>query len=223
VTITWSDARAKVRGDLWRSASGLPDDVVDRALHSSLREIEAKRRWLWLENVVQLIALPADSVTVALPSDLQSVVSMSYRRTSTEFFDPPMQRVSVTEAQMLASGITIGWPTKYGVSGLIAYLDCIAQAGGLFSLIYNSKTPTRLEDAIAAGYIATLDLQQDLVIAGACSRAALTFLKDETNAGRHQAKFERMIESLQDEDDAARTDITGPRIMPDTTLNDTTR
>lgn len=223
MAISWSAARTKVRGDLWKSASGVPDDVVDRALHSSLREIESKRRWLWLEKVSLQAALVADANTIALPADLQSVETLSFQRADDDFFDPPLQRVLVTEARMLASSVSFGWPSKYGLNGLTAYLDCTAPAGSRFDLVYNAKTPTRLEDAIAAASLVTLDLQQNMVIAGAAASVALSFLRDENNAGRHQAKFDRMLLALEDEDDAARTDVTGPRIMPDTAYQDATR
>jgi hypothetical protein len=50
-TLSWSAARDKVRGDLWRKGTtAIPDDVVDRALHASILDIESRRKWQWLET-----------------------------------------------------------------------------------------------------------------------------------------------------------------------------
>lgn len=223
MAITWSDARTKVRGDLWKSASGVPDDVVDRALHSSLREIESKRNWLWLENITVSDALAVDSAIIALPSDMRSIRTLSFKRAGAVYMDPPLTRIELDVARTLATGVSIGWPSGYAYSQGNAYLDCVAEAGSIFELVYTSRTPERLEDAIAAAYIPTLDLHQDLAIAGAAARVALSFLRDETNAGRQQAKFDRAIDILVDIEDDQRADLTGPRIQPDTSYQDMAR
>jgi hypothetical protein len=223
LAINWSGARDKVRGDLWKGASGVPDDVVDRAIHSVLLDLESKRRWLWLENIRHTEALSDATAILALPGDLRSVTTLSFQRSGQSFFDPPLERISVTQARMLASGGSGGWPLSYGLSGNQAFLDSEAPAGSTFDLVYSSETPPVLEDAIAASTITTLNLHQAIIISGAAALVALGYLKDETNAGRHQAIYDKGVIRLEDRDDEQRGDTTGANIVPDTAYADAVR
>jgi hypothetical protein len=215
VAITWAEARAKVRGDLWKPA--IPDDVVDRAIHSSLLDLEAGRKWLWLENLVHTAAVLVDTAIINLPVDCRSVTTLSFQRQNETSYDPPLVMIQLATARALASGSngTIGWPSGFAFSQGAAYLDCTVAAGATFDLVYTARTPYDLSSALAASFNLTLNRFQDIVIAGACASVALSYLKNEIEAGRQKAKFTSGLDRLIDEEDEARTSNGGGQIVPD--------
>jgi hypothetical protein len=96
-----------------------------------------------------------------------------------------------------------------------AYLDCTVAAGATFDLVYTARTPYDLSSALAASFNVTLNRFQDIVIAGAAASVALSYLKNEIEAGRQKAKFTSGLERLIDEEDEARTSNGGGQIVPD--------
>lgn len=216
--LTWSAARTKVRGDLWRpGTTGVPDDVCDRALHASLLEVEQARRFLWLENISRTVALVAASATFLLPVDYRSIASVSLVRTDGKI-DAPLERINVAQAKMSAAAVlSAGLPTAYGLNGTTVYLDAKADVGQLFELVGITRTPDDL-DAAVAGYATnvTLQLHQALVIAGACAEVAATYLRNDRVFALQRATFQRRLDRLIDAEDEARSDTTGGRVQPDT-------
>lgn len=215
MTITWSGARDKVRGDLWRpGTSGVPDDVCDRSLHAALLDLESRRRWLWLENIFHTVTLPMATAIVDLPVDLRSVTSFALTEPGGRIW-PSLGVYPIGRIRELSSIGRQGNPLLFALSNGDAYLDCAAPAGSSFDLVYTARTPQLLETAVAAASNLTLSLQQAIVIAGAAARVALTYLKNEAEAARQQVVFDRGVDRLMDEEDDARS---GGSIIPDTDL-----
>uniref|UniRef100_UPI003B3A3E92 phage adaptor protein n=1 Tax=Sphingomonas sp. TaxID=28214 RepID=UPI003B3A3E92 len=203
MAITWQQARDKVRGDLWKPGpSAIPDDVVDRAIHSSLLSLEQGRKWLWLENLLHTEPVEADTAVIKLPDDCRSVTSLSFQRQNETAFDPPLALIDLARARALASGSdgVIGWPSAFAFSSGQAYLDCTVAAGATFDLVYTARTPRDLASAVGADFNVTLDLHQDIVIAGAAANVAISFLKNEGEASRQQAKFTAGMLRLENEE-----------------------
>lgn len=219
MAITWAGARTKVRGDLWRpGSSGVPDDVCDRALHSSLLELEAVRRWLWLQNLstTPAVVTPADNIAVS--ANLRSVSSVAYiNGQSNEILTvAPLARI-----RELARGASAGAPTFYALHDSKLYFDTLIPAGGQFELIATHRTPQDLTEAVAAGDTnATLDQQEQAIIANACHYVALSYLKNEAEAARQRAVYDRIESRLIDVEDEARSDLHGGGIIPDTAYRD---
>jgi hypothetical protein len=87
--LSWSAARDKVRGDLWRKGTtGIPDDVVDRALHASILDVESRRNWQWLEQINSTFTLGADAASIALPAQCSRVQSLAVFVNTNPFSDP---------------------------------------------------------------------------------------------------------------------------------------
>lgn len=223
--VTWSDARGKVRGDLWRSSSGVPDDVCDRGLHSAIIELEAERRWLWLEDLNDSSAVEAETDEVAAPATLSSIQSLCYRRGAGQTLDPPLDRITLGQLRVMSSGPrTMGAPSAYALSEGTFYFDCLLPIGSSLELVYTARTPEDLAAAVAAGDTnRTLQKAQSAVIAGACAYVALTYLKNEAEADRQQKAFDKHLERLCDQEDEARGDLTGGLIQPDTSYHDEAR
>ena len=222
MAVTWADARSKVRGDLWRpGTSGVPDDVCDRALHASLLEIEQARRFLWLENIRQTVALVVAAASFDVPPDFRSISSVAQIRTDGTM-DDALSLLSIARVRILASQRPAAvWPSNYALSGGKVYLDGAVPVGTQFEVVGIFCTPDDIPTAIAAGSTnVTLQLHQGIVIAGACAEVALTYLKNEAEAGRQRAAFERRIERLGDREDEARSDNYGGTIVPDTAYQD---
>lgn len=225
MALTWADARTKVRGDLWRPGiSGVPDDVCDRALHSSILELEQDRRWLWLENIRRTVALTEAAAQFPLPADLRSIASIAQVRADGEMLDAmtplPVARVRI----MASSEPSNSWPSNYALSGGIVYLDGIVPAGTRFELVATAGTNLVLEDAVA-GAIAgpvplALQLHQAAIVARACAEVAATYLKNEAEEARQMRSYERALERIGNKDDEAREDNYGPGIIPDTYYRD---
>lgn len=227
MTITWIAARAKVRGDLWRTESGIPDDVVDRALHASILELESAdgRNWLWLEEINGDLEIAVAASDVAAPADCSSVQSLCYRRTDGDMLDPPLSRVSLAQVRVAASSNnSAGYPTCYAFSQDRFYFDCQLPAGSSLDLVYTARTSEDLDTAVAGGDTnTTLQLQQTAVIANACSYVALNFLKNDDEARRKRAVYERILERLANVEDSARGDLGGGFVRPDTYYYDMAR
>ena len=225
--LTWSDARTKVRGDLWRSATGIPNDVCDRGLHDALLELEAERRWLWLEGVTLSGAFAAAASQFTAPVDLRSITSMMFLRdgvNATDVLTPlPLGRVRFNQN---FDGLQSTWPTAYALSlgttgtGNTIYLDSLAPAGAKFELVYTAKTPDLLEDAIAAPTNVTLQKHQTAVISNACHYIALNYLRNQEEAVRQRAGYSLRLARLIEVEDEARADAYGGCAIPYTDYQD---
>jgi hypothetical protein len=221
MTIGWQDARDKVRGDLWRlGTTGVPDDVCDRALHASLLDIEAERRWLWLEDIASTIPIAERANKIVSPSSYRAFTSVSV--VSPEgVVDDPLAIMPVALIRVLQSQGTIGWPQGYANSGGWIYLDSSLDVGFSIEIIGTLKTPDVIEDAISAAETnVTLQSQQTAVIAGAAAHVSLSYRKDEAEAARQTAVRNRIVERLKDADDDARSDLFGGCVLPDTYYRD---
>lgn len=221
MALTWANARAKVRGDLWRpQSSGLPDDQVDRALHASLLDLESKRDWLWLQNINSTLAMPSDDQKLAEPTDLRTVQSLAFLDTGLGTTYDVLELSPIATVRAAARGTSNGLPQQYCRASGYFYLDSQVATGKKFELIYESRTPSDLDAAIAAGSNTTLSLHQQAVIAKACAVLSLTFLKNEAEAARQQTAYDDMVNRLIDEEDAARGDDYGGSVQPDTSYRD---
>jgi hypothetical protein len=214
VTITWQQARDKVRQDLWRpGTSGVPDDVVDRALHAALRELETQRRWLWLQNLTSTLTVATAGSTVDVPTHFGNVTSIAYL-SGTNGYDilHPYPLAHVRDA---ATGTATGYPCAYALHDEKFYFDTQLKVGDEFELVFSSETSTDIAATIATPPV-TLDLEQDTVIAAACAAIAIGYLRDEASAARFEAKYNRRLEMLMDIEDRKRADEHGGNIIPDT-------
>lgn len=214
---SWQEARDKVRSDLWRpSTSALPDDVVDRALHSALLDLESERRWLWLENITGTIAMPTEADNLALPASVKSITSLAFKggNTDSTVYDI-LQELRIAQVRQLARGATVGDPTFYARSDMQIYFDCPVAEADNFELVFTSTCPRYLDLAITTPPV-TLTLQTSAVVALAAHYIALTYLKNESEAARQRAAYDRILERLFVEEDTARADgQMGGRIQPD--------
>jgi hypothetical protein len=218
VSITWDQARTKLRGDLWKSgSSSLTDDVCDRALHASIVEIESIRRWLWLEGITTSAALVAAVDNITVPTDLSSVQSIAFRMNASSSFDPPLEFQSLPRVRIdrsLSSAPVL--PTTYSRNGTKLYFDTVAPIGSIYELIYTARTPEDLDTAVAAGDTnATLQRQQTGVIALAGHYVALNFLRNNDEATRKLAVWQRIQQRLEATEDEQRSDLFGGCVVPD--------
>lgn len=224
MALTWQGARDKVRGDLWRNGTtGVPDEVCDRALHTSLLELEQARRWLWLENIRRTVALPIDAATFAAPADFRSIVSIAQVRADGKMLDA-MTPLPIARVRILASmDPSTAWPTNYAFDGGAIFLSGTVPAGTQFEIIGIVSTPEDQDAAVETGLQdgnLTLGLHQAAVIAAAAAHVAGTFLKNEAEEMRQRRAYERILERLNDREDEARADNYGPGIIPDTYYRD---
>lgn len=210
----WEDARDKVRKDLWRpSSTALPDDQVDRALHSALLELEAERRWLWLEGLTGSLTLEAEADNVALPGTIKSVTSIAYLSGSTGY--DILDQELIQAVRQAARGATVGSPTYYARTDRTLYFDTKLPIGAELELIFTSGCSPYLDLAIASPPV-TLTLQMPAIVARAASHVALTYLHDTEKAQRQQTAYETILTRLMTEEDTARADgAGGGTIQPD--------
>lgn len=218
---TWSATRDSIRGDLWRTSSGIPDDVCNRAIHQTLLAIENERAWLWLENITTIIPVTLPTKIVDLPADCSAIASLSYQRQGLTSFEL-LDRVNLTAVRFEASHSSIGgWPSMYAFSQGKAYLDREALADSSFELIYTGRTPENMDAAmVAPDTNRTLQKERAAVIAGAAAHIAITYLRNTAEHGRQRTAYEAMIERMHDTENNARSDNFGPSIMPDTAYQD---
>jgi hypothetical protein len=217
-SLTWSAARDKVRGDLWRKGTtAIPDDVVDRALHASILDIESRRKWQWLENISGAIELDSDADTLSLPASCGVVQSLAVFVNTNPWADP-LELVPLAKLREMV-GSTRGYPSYYALSNGAAFFDCIVPGATRFELIFQAKCPDLLDDAVATPPI-TLSLHQQAVLAGAKALVALEYLHDDDKANRNSAAFERHVGRMEDRDDQLRGDDRGGTIQPNTALYD---
>jgi hypothetical protein len=205
--LDWEGARAKVRGDLWRPGNSLPDDVVDRALHASVLDIEGECKWLWLEELTAIVTLDEESEFIDLPPTVGRVSSVGIRR---DAFLDELDEVTLSVIRQNIS-TDVGDPARWAMTNGRIAIDSRAQAGTVFELIVSSQTPEVLEDALASPAV-TLGLQQQAVIANACSHVALGFMKNADEAARQRAIYDRIVERLHNVEAEKR----GGMIQPDT-------
>lgn len=212
MALSWADARAKVRGDLWKSATALPDDVVDRALHASLLAIESERRWLYLENISQSAAVVTATDTIVAPDNCKSIDTLAFMRGGKQEF---LTREVLGVVKNLASNSSGSWPTYYAFHGGNLHFDCEVPAGRQFYIVYKAATPALMVDAIAAAATnPTLELHQQAVLAHACFQLAGGRLKNRELAKIHYETYEVHLSRMCDADDEARSDLGGPSIAP---------
>ena len=217
-TLSWSAARDKVRGDLWRKGTtAIPDDVVDRALHASILDIESRRKWQWLENVTSAIVLVDDANFIELPAICGVVQSLAVRVNGNPFSNPLDLMPLAKLRDLVGSGR--GYPSYYALSNGSAFFDCIAPGGTRLELIFQAKCPDLLDDAVTTPPL-TLGLHQQAVLAGAKSLVALEYLHDDDKAARNNAAFEKHVARMEDRDDQLRGDDRGGTIQPYTELHD---
>lgn len=205
--LSWEGARAKVRGDLWRPGNSLPDDVVDRALHASVLDLEGECKWLWLEELTAIVSLDADAEFIDLPPTIGRVSSVSVRRGE---YPDLLDEATLTQVRATVSS-DIGYPARWAMANGRIALDSRASAGTVFELIVTSQTPEVLEDALASPAV-TLQLQQQAVIANACHHVALGFMKNAEEAARQRAIYDRIVERLLN----VEAEKHGGMIQPDT-------
>lgn len=204
--ISWSAARDKVRGDLWRKGTtALPDDVVDRGLHASILEIEAERRWLFLEQVETSIALAVAASSISMPAGAGLIHSLSV------FVGQANRSERLTRTQLdvvrSMSPASPGIPSLYAMTDGVIHFDTIAPVGTVLEMIFDAECPERLEDAVNLQH-ATMAINQEAVLAGAKAFCAAEFLHDDDKAARNRAAFERHLSRMIDRDDLRRGDAT---------------
>lgn len=221
MAITWQQARDKVRGDLWRpGTTGVPDDVCDRALHASLKNLEAERKWLWLETIKTTDPVVEDMNTIDAPAwrALQSVAPISDAGVAQD----PLSIVTIGRILVLQKQLTAPTgPSGYTFTGGKIYMDSPLAAGWSLQLVGTAKTPDDIDAANAgAADNDTLQLHQTIIIAAACADVALTYLKNSDEASRQDAAYQRYLLRLENEDDEARSDNYGGLIQPDTAYRD---
>jgi hypothetical protein len=217
-TLSWSTARDKVRSDLWRKGStAIPDDVVDRALHASILDIESRRSWQWLEGIIGGLTLDAANSQMNLPPAVGRVQSLSVFAGTNTYSDPlELMPLAVLREMVGSAG---GYPTAYALSNGVAFFDCIAPAGTRFEMIFQAKCPDYLEDAVETPPV-TLSLHQQATLAGAKALIALEYLHDDDKAARNSSAFEAHLRRMEDRDDQLRSDDRGGTIQPYTALHD---
>ncbi len=209
-TASWQDIRDKIRGDLWRPGTGIPDDVIDRALHAALLELEAEQRWLWLENLTLGLTFDDDGDSLALPASVAAISALSLVDGASK---DVLKLVPLSTVRNMSPGSN-GKPTYYALGDGVLWFDTVCPAGTQFELIFSAQTPEYLADAVET-YNWTLARHQEAVLALACARVALGFLKDTENAARHQTIYQRDLTRLLNRENLQRTDETGGCIMPD--------
>jgi hypothetical protein len=213
--LSWDQARTKVRGDLWRpGTAGVPDDVVDRALHASILDIEAERRWLWLENIDATLTVATAADNVALEIAVRSIARLSHI-SGTNL--NPVRRAQLEAVRELAAGST-GEPLHYALTDGRLYFDATVPANTTFEMIFSSRCPELLDDAIQQPS-ATLWRQQQAVIAKACSYVALSYLKNDAEAERQEAAYQRHLNRAFNIEDEQRVEEGGGSIVPDLTYH----
>lgn len=217
-TLSWTQARDKVRSDLWRPGiSGVPDDVADRALHAALRRLETERKWLWLQAVQATLTADEQADVLDAPSDLASVSAFAYLNGDIGF--DPVTMASLEYTRQEARGGQLGYPTYFAFTPGKIWLDSFVLAGSQFHLIYQAKTPDSIAACIASPPF-TLTHRQEAVIAAACRHVALSYLKNTEEAVRQEAAYQTMLEIYEAEEDQARSDDYGPGVHPDMTYYD---
>ena len=210
--LSWEDARAKVRGDLWRPGNGISDDVIDRALHASLLDLEAEERWLWLENITGGLSFTTAADSIAIPATVQSISALAYRQGNAV---EPLTVSPLRTVRSMSPGSN-GLPSFYALGDGIIYFDTICPSGLQLEMIFSASTPEYVSDAIAADN-PTLARHQQAVLACTCARIALGFLKDSEGAARFQAVYERDLERLRNRENQQRADESGGCVQPDDT------
>lgn len=205
--LTWDGAVAKVRGDLWRPGNSLPDDVVKRALHASVLELESASTWLWLEEVAAIVQMDDAAPNIFLPAVVGRVHSVSLRRNG---WLERLDQLTIAPVREAAEGAS-GDPTWWALGDRVIWFDCAVPAGTEFELVVSTETPEILEEALEANS-PTLQKHQQAVIANACSIVALGFMKNEAEAGRQRLIYERILDRLMDVEAEKR----GGGVQPDT-------
>jgi hypothetical protein len=214
VALSWAGARDKIRADLWKSATVLPDEVVDRALHAALLEIEAERRWLFLEVIRTSDVFSGSHVN--LPADCGPISSLTFIHPGGANRDVLVNEHIERVRYASESGSSVGAPCVYARTDSKIFLDCDAPAGSRLEIVYTFETPDDVGLASSAGGNVTLEKQEVAVVALACAMLAVTRLKNESEAQRHASVYDRCLLRMVNKDDAERADHYGPSIQPDT-------
>lgn len=205
--LTWEGARAKVRGDLWRPGNSLSDDVVNRALHASVLELEAETTWLWLENISTIFTIEEPAAYVDLPPAIGRVGALALKRGVQ--LDPLIP--STLAAVRADADRSHGTPGRFALGDQRIWFDAMAPADAEFEIIFTAQTPELLERAVDVPSI-TMQRQQQAVIANACYYVAGGFMKNEAEAARQRTIYETVLQRLHNNEAQAR----GGCIQPDT-------
>ncbi len=190
----------------------MPDDVCDRAIHAALRRIESERSWTWLENITSSLVADTQGSDIAVPAQCGAIWSLAYLSGTTGY--DRLKNAPLPNVRELQQGAFVGYPSAYNFSNGRVYLDCAVPEGATFELIWKSRTPRNVADAVTDPPI-TLSLERNAVIAYACYDVALSFLKNEAEAARQNARFQQLLQTMMDEEDEARADSTGGCVVPD--------
>jgi hypothetical protein len=150
--LSWSAARDKVRGDLWRKGTtAIPDDVVDRALHASILDIESRRKWQWLENVTSSISSTLTRTMSNLPA---SCGAFSRSRSSSARTLGPTARARSAREAARDGRQQRGYPSHYALSNGVAFFDCTVPGADAVRADLSGEVPgpARRRGRIAAGH-----------------------------------------------------------------------
>jgi hypothetical protein len=210
---TWSEARDKIRRDLWREGEdGVPTDTLDEAIHQACVDLEGERRWCYLELVQQTVN-PVTVNRLSIPIISRGVNWLAATKDGERRYLTlaPLDRViELAEVRGTAT-----WPEFYAVSGSEIFLD-VTMDGGYLEASHTFQTPDLLTEALEReDENLTLKLQYQMICARAAAIVALTYLKDEAEAARQGAAYDRMFDALLHRDDAARESMAKPEIEPD--------
>lgn len=217
---TWTDARAKIRRDLWRedgdgtAGVGIPDATLDEAIHQACSDLEGERRWCYLEQIQET----ADYVStnrLSLPIISRGVnwlaatkVGQPRRYLTLDTLDRVMEKAEWNKVK--------AWPEFYAISGSEIFLDCTMDGATKLEASHTFQTPDEIEEAVERGDDnLTIQLQFQLICSRAAATVALTYLKDTDEAQRQEAAYSRMYDALLDRDDEARESMYKPEIEPD--------
>jgi hypothetical protein len=209
--LTWDSARTKIRGDLWRpGTNAIPDDVVNRALHSSLLDLEGECRWLWLERVNAGLRMPTNADSLSLPASVLSISSLSVIRGAMKYRLLQAPAAFVRELAVNSPGT----PSRYYLSDGVIFFDSIVPKDTLFEMWHTTQTPELLDDAVNAAS-PTLYRHQQAVIAKAASYCARGYLKNSEEADRQEAVYESILMRLFNRESQQRDELGGGSIFPD--------
>lgn len=217
---TWTEAREKIRRDLWREDGdgtggvGIPEATLDEAIHQACVDLEGERRWCYLE-LLQETTNPVTVNRLAMPIISRGVNWLAAVVNGRRWYPTLAPLDRVLELAELNAGKPRPFPDYYAISGSEIFLDT-AMTGGKLEASHTFQTPDVIDEAVERGDTnLTLQLQYQLICARASAVIALTYLKDADEAERQEAAYTRMYDALTDRDDAMRESMSKPEIEAD--------